>query len=134
MPVKVLRERLARSRSPIKAALTDQRVVAGIGNMYADEICHVARVRPDRRSDLLSDDETRRLARAISSVLGEAVRHRGSSLRDARYRDLMGELGSYQGSHRVYDRAGEPCPRCGSVVEKIRIGARVAYCCSHCQV
>jgi formamidopyrimidine-DNA glycosylase len=133
LSVATLRERLAHKRTPLKSALTDQRVIAGIGNLYADEICHVAEVRPDRSTDGLEPAELRRLARATSSVLGEAVRLRGSSLRDARYVDVAGEYGRYQQHHRVYDRAGEPCLRCGAPIEKIRFGARVAYCCPGCQ-
>ncbi len=131
---KVLRQRLHNKRAPLKAALTDQRVIAGIGALYADEICHVARVRPDRPCVTLEDDEIRALTRAIKSVLQQAVTRRGSSLRDERYVDLMGELGSYQRDHRVYDREGEPCVRCGNEVKKIHFGARVAYCCTACQL
>lgn len=133
LPVATLRTVLKGRRSPIKAALTDQRVLAGVGNLYADEVCFLAGVRPDRRCDTLSDDEVRRLASAIRRILGDAVKLRGSSLRDARYRDLMGDLGGYQRRHRVYERAGEPCVRCGGSVSRIRFGARVAYCCEHCQ-
>ena len=129
----VLRDRLSGHRNPLKAALTDQRLVAGIGNLYADEICHAAALRPDRRVDSLEADDTRRLARKITAVLNDAVRWRGSSLRDARYVDLMGDSGGYQDHHCVYDRAGEPCPRCGAEIRKIRFGARVAYCCTSCQ-
>lgn len=128
-----LGRRLAGRRSALKVALTDQRVLAGIGNLYADEICHSARLRPDRPCEALSPEEVGRLSRAVGRVLRAAVKARGSSLRDARYRDLMGELGAYQLAHRVYDRAGEPCGRCGTTVEKMRIGARVAYFCPGCQ-
>ena len=128
-----LAARLAGRRTALKAALTDQRVVAGIGNIYADEICWRARVRPDRGCGSLTPDEVRELARHARRVLSAAVEHRGSSLRDARYRDLMGELGSYQLRHEVYDRAGEPCSRCGSPIERVRFGARSAYCCTSCQ-
>jgi formamidopyrimidine-DNA glycosylase len=131
---KLLRARLGHKKTAVKVALTDQAVIAGIGNLYADEICHAARVRPDRRCDALSEEELRALSRSIASILGAAVKRRGSSLRDASYRDLMGELGDYQRNHRVYDRSGEPCRRCGSSIEKIGIGARVAYCCPGCQV
>ena len=133
LTAKVLRERLRGRRTAVKVALTDQRVIAGIGNLYADEICFSARVRPDRRCESLGDHEIGSLSRAVSAVLRSAIKARGSSLKDARYRDLTGELGAYQARHRVYDRAGEPCGRCGSRIEKIRIGARVAYCCTGCQ-
>lgn len=130
---KVLAERLSSKRTALKVALTDQRVIAGIGNLYADEICHLAGVRPDKRCDELDGDELKALARAISRVLRAAIEKRGSSLRDAQYRDLMGELGGYQAHHRVYDRAGEACDRCGTLVEKVQIGARSAYLCPGCQ-
>ncbi|MGO9910719.1 MAG: bifunctional DNA-formamidopyrimidine glycosylase/DNA-(apurinic or apyrimidinic site) lyase [Acidimicrobiales bacterium] len=130
---KVLRERLAHKKVAVKVALTDQRVIAGIGSIYADEICHRARVRPDRRCDSLTSAELASLSRATGSILRAAVSRRGSSLRDARYRDLMGELGEYQHDHRVYDRAGEPCDRCGAPIQRIAIGARTAYCCLGCQ-
>lgn len=128
-----LARRLAGHRTALKAALTDQRVVAGIGSIYADEICWRARVRPDRGCGSLAPEEVRELARHARRVLSAAVEHRGSSLRDARYRDLMGELGSYQLRHEVYGRAGEPCSRCGSPIERVRFGARSAYCCTSCQ-
>lgn len=131
--VNVVRQQLTGRKTALKVALTDQRVIAGIGNIYADEICHAAKLRPDRRADSLDDEESRALARHIKAVLLQAVKMRGSSLRDASYRDLMGELGGYQARHRVYDRAGEPCPRCGEPVTRIKIGARSAYCCTACQ-
>jgi len=133
LPARTLRARLDGRRSPVKAALTDQRVLSGVGNLYADEACFVAGIRPDRRCDTLDDDEVGALAAAVRRILREAIRLRGSSLRDARYRDLMGDVGGYQAHHRVYDRAGEPCPRCGASVVKLSIGARSAYCCVACQ-
>lgn len=131
---RALAARLAASRRPIKAALTDQRVLAGIGNLYADEICFAARLRPDRSAASLEMGDHRRLARSIARVLREATEARGSSLRDESYRDLMGDLGSYQDHHKVYGRAGAPCERCGAPVVKLGFGARVAYCCEGCQL
>lgn len=129
----VLASRFAARTTALKVALTDQAVVAGIGNLYADEICHVARLRPDRRLPTLGRRDVGALSRSVSRVLRQAIVARGSSLRDARYRDLMGELGGYQRHHRVYDRAGEPCLRCGGTIERLRIGARSAYLCPSCQ-
>jgi len=134
LPDKFLAAKLAGRRAPLKALLTDQRIVAGIGSIYADEICHRAKVRPDRAGGSLTKVEIDALAKALRTVLGEAVRARGSSLRDLRYRDLEGALGSYQSRHAVYDRAGEPCQRCGSPIVRLVIGARSAYCCVRCQV
>jgi formamidopyrimidine-DNA glycosylase len=133
LPSAYLASRFAGRRARLKALLTDQRVIAGIGSIYADEICFRAKLRPDRLGGSLTPAELASLARAARSVLGEAVKSRGSSLRDKRYRDVAGELGSYQGRHAVYDRAGEPCPRCGRAVVRLKIGARSAYCCEGCQ-
>ncbi|MGA8681195.1 MAG: bifunctional DNA-formamidopyrimidine glycosylase/DNA-(apurinic or apyrimidinic site) lyase [Acidimicrobiales bacterium] len=133
LTVNVLRQRLAGHRVALKAALTDQRVISGIGSIYADEICFAARVRPDRRTDTLLRGETARLSRATSGLLAKAVQLGGSSRRDERYRDLMGGLGSYQLHHSVYDRLGQPCGRCGTPISRVRFGARVAYCCEGCQ-
>ena len=133
LPKALLASSFAGRRACLKALLTDQRIVAGIGSIYADEICFRAKIRPDRSGGSLSDAELGSLARAARSVLRAAVASRGSSLRDQRYRDLAGSLGSYQGRHCVYDRAGEPCPRCGRSVVRLMIGARSAYCCVGCQ-
>jgi len=130
---KVLGGRLAGHRVALKAALTDQGVVSGIGSIYADEICFAAGVRPERRTETLSSKEIARLSGATVRLLGKAVELRGSSLRDERYRDLMGGLGSYQLHHNVYDRLGEPCVTCGTPITRVRFGARVAYCCERCQ-
>jgi len=134
LPAAYLSARLAGRRASLKALLTDQRIVAGIGSIYADEICFRARLRPDRAAASLDAAEIASLARAALSVLRAAVKSRGSSLRDLGYRDLMGGFGTYQARHAVYDRAGEPCPRCGHTVVRLKIGARSAYCCESCQL
>jgi formamidopyrimidine-DNA glycosylase len=133
LTARLLAKRLSGHRVPLKAALTDQRVVAGIGSIYADEICFAAKVRPDRRTETLSNEEIAALARSAKAILTRAIGLRGSSLRDEQYRDLMGEPGSFQKRHNVYDRAGQPCRRCKTLVSKISFGARVAYCCQGCQ-
>lgn len=119
--------------APLKALLVDQRVVAGIGNIYADEICWRARLRPDRPAGSLSEPELRRLVAAVRSVLGEAIAARGSTLADRRYRDLNGAYGTYQLDHRVYGRAGLPCAACGGPVQRLRWGAKSAFMCQGCQ-
>lgn len=124
---------LGKRRSPLKSVLTDQRAIAGIGSIYADEIAFAAEIRPDRQAMSLTPGEVGRLASKTRSLLRAAVKARGSSLRDASYRDLMGELGGYQTAHRVYDRADQPCLRCGGTVERVRFGARTAFCCPSCQ-
>ncbi|HLI15617.1 MAG TPA: bifunctional DNA-formamidopyrimidine glycosylase/DNA-(apurinic or apyrimidinic site) lyase [Acidimicrobiales bacterium] len=133
LPTALLRRLLARRRTSLKAFLLDQRAVAGIGNLYADEICFAARLAPGRRTDSLSAREAARLAAAIAEVLSAAVAARGSSLRDGRYRDLGGEPGAYQDRHAVYGRAGAPCPRCARPVVRARIAGRSAHFCPACQ-
>ena len=133
LPTAYLATCLGGRRAPLKALLTDQRIVAGIGSIYADEICFRARLRPDRSSGSLTALESTSLAKAVRAVLREAVALRGSSLRDQGYRDLAGDLGFYQERHAVYDRAGEPCRRCANQVVRIKIGAGAAYLCEGCQ-
>jgi formamidopyrimidine-DNA glycosylase len=125
-------ERLARrSRTSIKAALLDQTVVAGIGNIYADESLFVARLRPRRRVASLKDLDIRRLYRAIHSVLSSAVAARGTSM--ASYVDGLGRQGSYWRKRKVYGRAGEKCRRCGTILERTVVAQRGTTYCPGCQ-
>jgi len=133
LPASYLVPRLERRRASLKALLTDQRVVAGIGSIYADEICFRCSLRPDRPGGSLDSTEVTLLAGAVQTVLNEAIRSHGSSLTDLGYRDLEGDLGTYQESHCVYGRATEPCVRCGHPITRLKIGARSAYCCEWCQ-
>ena len=120
-------------RTAVKAFLLDQRVVAGIGNIYADEICFRAGVRPLRRTEKVTRREAAALGTAILEVLQEAVEARGSTLRDARYRDLAGASGSFQSRHAVYGRTGAPCPVCGAAIRHAKVAGRSAHFCPHCQ-
>jgi formamidopyrimidine-DNA glycosylase len=124
---------LAGRRAPLKRLLVDQRAVAGLGNIYADEVCFDAGLRPDRPAGSLSPEELERLARSTRSVLAAAIAGRGSSLRDQQYRDLYGNPGRYQLEHRVYGRSGMPCPVCGQAVQRVGMGARSAFLCTACQ-
>ncbi len=121
-------------RTQLKTLLMDQRFLAGIGNLYADEILWDAGLRYDRSSETLSSQEIRRLSRSIGETLHEAIKHRGSSLADEQYRDLFGEVGEYQSQHKVYGREGEPCRRCRNPVSRIRTQGRSTFMCEHCQV
>ncbi|MDQ4133494.1 MAG: bifunctional DNA-formamidopyrimidine glycosylase/DNA-(apurinic or apyrimidinic site) lyase [Actinomycetota bacterium] len=127
-------ERLHAHKTKLKILLTDQKFVAGIGNIYSDEILFAAGLRYDRTSDSLSSQEVRRLYRAMVETLQEAIKHRGSSLPDEQYRDLFGELGEYQTMHKVYNREGQPCRRCRSTVVKVKVNGRSAFLCEQCQV
>jgi formamidopyrimidine-DNA glycosylase len=127
-------EMLISRHAKLKPLLMDQRFVAGIGNMYADEILFGAGLRHDRSSDDLTPQEVRRLYRAMIETLQEAIKHRGSSLADEQYRDLFGEAGEFQHLHNVYDREGAACPRCRSVIVRIKSNGRSSFFCPHCQI
>jgi formamidopyrimidine-DNA glycosylase len=118
----------------LKTLLMDQKFVAGIGNIYSDEILFNAGLRWDRTSDTLSDQEIRRLSRAIVETLQDAVKYRGSSLADEQYVDLFGEPGGFQLHHNVYDREGKLCPRCRHPVVRARYSNRSTFFCAACQV
>ena len=128
-----LRALLAARPTRLKPLLMDQSRIAGIGNMYADEILHAAGLHPDRPARTVTDPEAHRLYRSMVDVLEEAIRRRGSSLADEQYRDLYGRLGGYQELHRVYDRAGTPCGRCATTIVRVRDGGRSSFYCPGCQ-
>jgi formamidopyrimidine-DNA glycosylase len=118
-------------RASIKALLMDQRRVAGLGNIYGNEILFRAGVHPGRRAGRLSRAECGRIVEATRAVLGEAIRRGGSSISD--YRDGLGRTGWFQLDHRVYDRAGEPCRRCGTPIRQRSIVGRSSFYCPRCQ-
>ncbi len=118
-------------RLPIKNLLMDQRVFAGIGNIYANEMLYAAGIRPRRRASGLRQPELVRLAGAMRHVLEKAVRLGGSSISD--YRDADGKPGFFQIHHAVYDRAGEPCRRCGTPIRRILLSGRSTFYCPRCQ-
>ncbi len=129
-----LRERLRASRREIKVALLDQRAVAGIGNLYASELLHLAGVHPQKRCDRLRPVDWRRIHAAMVEVLELAIRYEGSTLGDGTYRNALNEAGSYQNHHRVYDRAGDACPSCGRAqIERVVQAQRSTFFCRRCQ-
>ncbi len=124
---------LRKKRSPTKAVLLDQSFAAGIGNIYSDEICFRARIRPTRRADSLTWPQARRVAEHTASVLTEAIEGRGSSLRDQQYVDLLGVVGNASRTHAVYDRLGQPCVVCGRAIQRTKVAGRSSYFCQRCQ-
>ena len=129
----VLGRRLAKRRAPIKAALLDQRTTAGLGNIYVDEALWRARIHPLTPAGTLDANTIRRLHRAIRRALELGIARQGSTLRD--YRQPNGASGSMQHEFKVYGRAGEPCARCGTPIEKLqRVGGRGTWFCPHCQM
>lgn len=130
----VLRERFANRRRPVKAVLLDQSVVAGIGNIYADESLHRAGLRWNRRADELSARTVERLAGAIAEVLAGAIEAGGSTLDDTQYMGVDGEHGWFQLEHRVYGRAGELCITCGKGrIVRETVAGRSTWYCRRCQ-
>lgn len=120
-----------RTRVPLRNWLLDQRHVAGVGNIYANEALYRAGVRPTRRAFRLTRAEAERLRSALVEVLSEAIDARGTTIDD--YRDGSGESGSFQLRLRVYDQAGTTCPRCGGTIRRIVLTNRSAYYCPGCQ-
>ena len=120
-------------RTPVKAALLDQRLIAGLGNIYVCEALHRAGIDPRRQAGRIAAPRVGALARAIREVLAEAIAAGGSSLRD--YRQTDGELGYFQHAFRVYGREGEPCLRegCGGTVRRIVQAGRSSFFCPRCQ-
>jgi formamidopyrimidine-DNA glycosylase len=129
------RDRLGGSKRAVKVALLDQRAVAGIGNLYASEILHLARIHPARRCDKMTRAQWQAVAEATHAVLEAAIQYEGSTLADGTYRNALNEAGGYQNHHRVYDRAGKACLRCGvaSQVQRIIQAQRATYFCAGCQ-
>jgi len=118
-------------RARIKALLLDQRVLRGMGNIYTDESLWRARIHPARLGSNLKDREVRRLYRAMRGVLNEAIRLRGSSISD--YVDSEGNRGEFQLRHRVYQRLGRKCFRCGGLIRRRIVAGRSSYFCPACQ-
>jgi len=126
-----LAAQLARRRAPLKAVLLDQRVVAGLGNIYADEALWRARLSSLRPASSVTPEEARRLQRAIRATLRTGIERQGSTLTD--YRTPEGSAGAMQEEFRVYGREGIPCPRCRTPIAKTRVGGRGTWFCPRCQ-
>jgi len=115
----------------VKTALLNQSLVAGLGNIYADEALFMSRIHPERRAGSLSHGELTRLVRSVRKVLQESISHRGTSFSD--YVDALGHPGENQAYLRVYGRAGEPCRRCHHLVQRRVLGGRSSHFCPKCQ-
>jgi formamidopyrimidine-DNA glycosylase len=126
-----LYRRLKRRRAPLKAVLLDQGAIAGVGNIYADESLHRARLRPSRIASTVSMRSARRLHDSLRQSLELAIANRGSSVDT--YRDAWGDVGGQQEKLLVYGRAGQPCFTCGRPLSVVRIAGRTTVFCRHCQ-
>ncbi len=127
----ILRSVLDNSSRVIKSALLDQQIVAGIGNIYADESLWLAKIHPRHKAGSLLPHEATKLVRSIKQVLREGIKKGGFTLRD--YRRIDGSFGHYQKSRKAYDREGLQCFRCRAKIKRIKIGGRSSYFCPRCQ-
>jgi formamidopyrimidine-DNA glycosylase len=119
------------AKATIKPLLLDQSVIAGLGNIYADEALFRAGIYPTRKAGQLDSEEISALYQAINETIALAIKHGGSTERD--YRTAVGEKGTYQNVAQVYHRTGQPCVNCGSPIERIKLGGRSTHFCSRCQ-
>lgn len=131
--VEQMRERLHASRREIKVALLDQKAIAGLGNLYASELLHVAGVHPAARCHRLKLPQWKQIHAAMLEVLYDAIEHEGSTLSDGTYRNAFNQSGGYQNHHRVYDRADEACTTCGTIIQRIVQAQRSTFFCAQCQ-
>ena len=118
-------------KTPIKSALLNQKLLRGIGNIYADESLARAGIRPRRRAATLTRADLHRLFQSVQQVLNQAIAAGGSSVSD--YVDAAGEPGFFQFQHRVYGREGEPCLSCGKAIKRVVIAGRSSHYCPRCQ-
>lgn len=126
-----LRRELRKHRTKIKSLLLDQTFIAGLGNIYADEALHRARINPARTASSLNPREVTNLYHAIRDVLREGIENRGTTFRD--YVDGDGRAGNYGELLRVYGREGQPCLECKTIISKVKLGGRSTYFCPRCQ-
>ena len=125
---------ILRSRTTaIKLVLTDQDIIAGLGNIYADETLYNAGILFDRAADSLSTIEIRRLHRAITEIMTDAIKHHGSTLADEQFVDPDGKPGDYQKFHQVYGREGEACGQCRAPIRRVTLRQRSTFYCEKCQ-
>lgn len=131
LTIETLGQELKKRKKAIKATLLDQSVIAGIGNIYADEILFDAKINPSRKTNTLSEAEIFRLTHSILNVIDKAVKAGGTTIRT--YENAFGELGTYQTNLKVYGRTGLECVRCQTIIEKIKVAQRGTHFCPNCQ-
>jgi len=132
---KKLKDQLSKTSRPIKQALMDQKVIAGIGNIYADETLFLSKIHPLTPANKLDFQKIKQLHKAIQSTLRVAIKNKGTTILSGaeEYRLPNGERGKYQNIRKIYRREGEPCPICGTKIKRIKIGQRSAHFCPKCQ-
>jgi formamidopyrimidine-DNA glycosylase len=130
----VFAHKIVGNEKTLRQILLDPTIVVGVGNVYADEICFEAGLRPERQGTSLSAMELRRLFRALVETLHEAVKHHGTTLDENGFTDIYGKPGEYQLLLQVHGRDGEACRRCRGTISKMRLGNRTVWLCESCQV
>ncbi|MFH1840660.1 MAG: DNA-formamidopyrimidine glycosylase [Candidatus Shapirobacteria bacterium] len=132
--LKYFQDVLAKTNRAIKLVILDQKILAGVGNIYANEALFAAKIDPRRPAKSLKFEEIKFLRQEIITVLREAITHHGTSDKDEAYRQLNGRKGQYQRYLQVYGRTGQVCPKCGTVIRRIKIGGRGTFFCQKCQI
>jgi formamidopyrimidine-DNA glycosylase len=125
-----------KEKGKIKQILMDQTVIAGIGNIYSDEILWEAKINPFKEIKKLSDQEMKRIYKAMREILSKAIEVGGESIPDktpGQFRRISGEKGGFDKLRKVYRREGEKCSRCGTIIQRVKIGGRSAHYCPQCQ-
>ncbi len=124
---------LRKTDRPVKVALLDQSLIAGIGNLYASEILHLAGINPCKPSSTLRLKQVKAICNATISILTEAIKYEGSTLSDGTWRNALNQNGGYQNHHQVYARESEACPSCGTAILRIVQAQRSTFFCPRCQ-
>jgi len=128
-------QRFSNTSRAIKVALLDQKMVAGIGNLYASEILHLAKISPLLPCHQMTSSQTERLAKATRQILKTAIKHEGSTLSDGTYRNALNQQGGYQNMHRVYGKEKQLCPTCNKIeIKRIIQAQRSTFYCANCQM
>jgi len=128
---KYIYEHFKNKKIPIKSLLLDQTIIAGLGNIYADEVAHAARVNPLKMGEEITLKECERIKEAASSIISKAIEYGGTTIRS--YTSSLGVTGHYQDFLQVHTKEGEKCPSCGTIIKKERVGGRSTYYCPKCQ-
>lgn len=128
------RKMIGSSSRPIKIVLLDQQKMGGIGNIYANDALFLAGIDPRRASKDLNDSEIKRLHKAVREVIAKGIKYGGATAADDKFVNVAGMGGKYQEHFLVYGRTGEKCKKCGSEIQKIRLGGRGTYICPKCQI
>lgn len=126
-----LKELLKGKKGKIKVVLMDQTFIAGIGNLYAAEICFYAKISPARQISTLTDEEIKKIYEGIKKILAEAIKYKGSSVEN--YVDIYGKQGKFVPLLKVYGRKGKKCSRCGGIIQTVKLDGRGTYYCPDCQ-